>query len=357
MKRLLSYLFFISVSFTALCQGPPVWYDSAMRDMKYPREMFFTGFAIGKKNPGESAEDAIRRISDEAKVEAVSGIRMTVSKVMNSTSSSSLTTGSQGVSEVSKEDFVSSTIMRTDIRDVPGLLSEFWTDPDKGIVAAFAYVSKSELARKVDRRLTVNITKLEMAVEGIGELAAASRLKDASDALEGLKPILDDIDEDQKLLVSVDASLSDEDLQIPRFNELKNVISSIEDSLKDGVSIYLSCSAEIFGDAYSDFEEELKAALSGFRCHFVESSEDAERTIVINASAVEHSKSELYNLSNYFCYVNLDMTLENKVKGVCVYDGRISQKGGHTKSYRDAAVDGYKDIVGKVMLIIENNLL
>ena len=97
--------------------------------------------------------------------------------------------------------------------------------------------------------------------------------------------------------------------------------------------------------------------MSGFRCHFVESSEDAERTIVINASAVEHSKSELYNLSNYFCYVNLDMTLENNVKGVCVYDGRISQKGGHTKSYRDAAVDGYKDIVGKVMLIIENNLL
>ncbi len=343
MKRLLSYLFFISVSFTALCQGPPVWYDSAMRDMKYPREMFFTGFAIGEKNPGESAEDAIRRISDEAKVEAVSGIRMTVSKVMNSTSSSSLTTGSQGVSEVSKEDFVSSTIMRTDIRDVPGLLSEFWTDPDKGIVAAFAYVGKSELARK--------------AVEEIGDLAAASRLKDASDALEGLKPILDDIDEDQKLLVSVDASLSDEDLQIPRFNELKNVISSIDDSLKDGVSIYLSCSAEIFGNAYRDFEEELRAALSGFRCHFVESSEDAERTIVINASAVEHSKSELYNLSNYFCYVNLDMTLENNVKGVCVYDGRISQKGGHTKSYRDAAVDGYKDIVGKVMLIIENNLL
>ncbi|MDE6871082.1 MAG: hypothetical protein K2J62_03035 [Bacteroidales bacterium] len=357
MRRLLSYLFFIFLSSNAFCQGPPVWYDSSLRELKYPRDMYFTGFAIGEKNPGESDEAALRRISDEAKIEAVSSIRMTVSKVMSSMASSSMITGHDGISEISIEDFSSSTTIQTGIKDIPGLVSEVWPDPKKRTIAAFAYVGKSELLRKIDRRLTVNMTKLELAVEEAQKLAGASRPKEASDAVNALSVLLADIEDDQKLLISIDGQYSDEDLQIQKFSELKRQLSAICDSLKDGVAVCLICSAEIFGNAYSDFEKELKAAMSGMQCHFVESREEAERVIEIKALAVEHSNSELYGLKNYFCYVNVDLMLENAAKGVRLYEGRVSQKGGHTCGYGEAAKDGYREILEKLMTIIKENLL
>lgn len=356
MKHLLTYLLFL-VSLTAFCQAPPVWFDSAMRDLKYPKDAYFTGFAIGEKEPGEFNDAAVRRISDAAKAEAVSSIRMTVSKVMNTNAYSSLTTGSNGISEVSVEEFSSSTTMQIGIKDIPGLLSEVWTDPKKGTIAAFAYVGKSELLRKVDRRLTVNMTKLELSVEELRNFFEAGRFKDADDAVKASSALAADIEEDQLLLISIDEKHSDEDLQIQRFNELKHSVLSIRDSLKDGVPVFLCCSAEIFGNAYQEFENDIKASLSKLQCHLVESPENAERIIELNASVTEHSKSEIYNFRNYFCYVNVDIKLNDTVKGICLYEGRLSQKGCHTNCYDEAAKNGYGEIIGKVIQVIEEHLL
>lgn len=356
LKQLLTYLLLL-VSLTAFCQTPPVWFDPAMRDLKYPKDTYFTGFSIGEREPGESNDAAVRRISDAAKVEAASSIRMTVSKVMNTNAYSSLITGSNGMSEVSAEEFSSSTTMQIGIKDIPGLLSEVWTDPKKGTIAAFAYVGKSELLRKVDRRLTVNMTKLEMSVEELLKLVEAGRFKDAEDSVKASLDLAADVEEDQKLLISIDEKYSDEDLQIQRFNELKKSVLSVSDSLKDGVPVFLCCSAEIFGNAYPEFEKEIKASLSKLQCHLVESPENAERIIELNASATEHSKSEIYNFRSYFCYVNVDIKLNDTAKGICLYEGRLSQKGSHTSCYDEAAKNGYGDIIGKVIQVIEEHLL
>ncbi|MCM1177681.1 MAG: hypothetical protein NC308_07360 [Clostridium sp.] len=356
MERLLSYLLFLAVPLTALAQAPPVWYDSAMREMKYPREAFFTGFAIGEKSTDETYDTAVKRITEEAKVEAASSIRMTVSKVMSSTASSLLTSGSQGFSEVATEEFHSTTMMHTGIKDIPGLVSEVWTDSKKGTIAAFAYVSRKELARKVDRRLTVNMAKAELSVEEILRLKEASRLTDALSEIDRALILFQDIEEDQKLLISVDELYSDEDLQVTKANELKSTILSVRDDLRAGVAVYLDCSSELFGIGYPGFEKELKSALSKLQCHLVDSAQDAERVICVNACCEEHNMAEYSGFKNYFSYVNVDLRMDNPAKGVCLYEGRLSQKGGHTRGYEDAARSGYRDIIGKVVQIIEENL-
>jgi len=327
-----------------------------MREMKWPRSVYFTGFAIGEKNPGETNDEAVKRILGEAKVEVASSIKVTVSKVMNSSSRSLLTTGSEGISEVAMEDFTSSTMMQTGIKDIPGLASEVWTDGEKGTVAAFAYVSKSELVRKVDRRLIANMTKLELSVEEILRLKESSRLNDALSAIDKSLLLFQDIEEDQKLLISVDEDYSDEELQIARMNELKSTILTVRDDLKAGVAVYLECSAELFGNGYPEFEKEVKAALSKLQCHIVTSSQNAERTVHINAYSTKCNEIELSGFKNYFSYVNADLKVDNKVKGICVYEGRISQKGGHTRGYEEAARCGYRDIIKKVVQICEDNL-
>lgn len=140
------------------------------------------------------------------------------------------------------------------------------------------------------------------------------------------------------------------------FNQQKQQINQMLIEMRHGVTIYLHCSAEIFGEAYNAFEKELKGSIRSNEYSFTDSINQADWIIEVKCDATEYNSSEYGKTTTYFSHANGNVRIIKTISDQVVCEDSFSAKGGHTISYAKAAMSAYKELKLKLSKCIKEHI-
>lgn len=139
---------------------------------------------------------------------------------------------------------------------------------------------------------------------------------------------------------------------LTRCNEAEQAIKELIAELAYGTSIYLTCSANIFGAGYSALQNEVKGLLATDGCNFTDDLSQADWIIHIEASAREYNQMTIHSQTLYFAYMDASISIEKGSSSQRIYENSISTKGAHTLGYHNAARKACKDLSPQLSDII-----
>ena len=347
-------LFFIVLFAAGMMAGnaAPDWMDALKREELYPASKYYTGFATTTLQKGEEKTTVYDRVKQSARVDAISSIQVsveqTVERYMQNT---------QSGNSISTTDIMTSYAKsHSCIKDVPGLKVEVWENPKTGEMSAFAYVNIADLSRRLMRRILTNAGKAETELQAVEDLVERGDKSQARDKLLALQSIFDNIEGDQRVLLSIDSNISDEDLAVEEVNTLNKKHQTLTADLKNGIAIYFDCKADMFGKNYNTLLKEIQSAISPIGCMFVDSPEASDWAIYVDASAREYHVDQFGDVTSFTSYVDATLSVDKTTVGKRIYENEISIKGSHTHNYEQAARDAYKKLSSQISDIIKEQI-
>ncbi len=300
----------------------PFWCNDTWRATNYPREQYVQGFVVGSKQAGESIEQTYQRLKEQAQAEALQNIIAT----------------------------------QNAIKDIPTLSVESWHNPQTNEVFAFAWVKKEDLVRTLKKQIISRVTRAEMAIEEAEGLLAEGEKNAARKSIAKAIEHLQQVEEQQKVVQSVDSSTEMEDIAFAESNALKQRATALYQQLKHGVSVYIGGEITIFDKSYPTFINQIKQQISGIGCTFTTNEAEADWIIRLQGTTQEYNTLQKKSYSAFV--VMADVAIEIAKRGQIIYSGNVSQKGVHTINIEQAAKEAYseasKAIAAQINEIINN---
>lgn len=350
LKKTLLFLVFFPLCVFAQA---PDWLNADYRSLKYSADKYFTGYSIRAIQTGEDLSQALEKVKDAARVEAVQSISVHVENVTRDERFSKSVEDLRSFDEIIVETFSTQTQLTTDL-EIANLHIETYRNSDE--VIGFAYVKRSDVIRQFDKSITSKLSKLEIQMDNIDEMVTNGQKIEARTKLEPLYSAFADIEADQKVLLAID---EDADLESIQMLELKALIQRYNKTmaqLKNGLTIFIDCQADLFGEDYPTLVNELKGELSKIGCSFLDTSEGADWVITISTTAREYNTQNWGQVTSYFTFVDASISIQKIATNQMVYEDMVSVKGSHTLSYKEAVRAAYKDLIPLLDGIIKSNI-
>ena len=246
----------------------PFWCNDTWRATNYPREHYVQGFVIGTIQAGESIEQTYQRLKEKAQAEALQNIIAT----QNAT------------------------------KDIPNLSVESWHNPQTNEVFAFAWAKKEDLTRTLKKQIISRVTRAEMAIEEAEGLLAEGEKSAARKAIAKAIEHLQQVEDQQKMVQSVDSNTEMEDIAFAESNALKQRATALQQQLKHGVTVYIAGNVTIFDKSYPTFINQIKQQISGMGCTFTTNEAEADWVIRLQGTTRVYNtlRIALYNLQYHF---------------------------------------------------------
>ena len=353
MRKLLIVLL-SALSLTAFAQQPN-WYNESERASNYPKSSYFTGIAYGEVQRGESAGKAMERMKSAARVEALSTINTHVqSETTHRTHSESIETLDAWAESI-RETMDSRTTTKVDL-EIPGLQIEAWKNPSSNEVVAFAYVKRSTLIRQMEKKITVILTKIEASLDQVNEMINQGQKMQARETIKKVVPMFQELEQTQRILVAVDPMSDEESLQLAETKQFVQRYTRMAADLRNGIKIYLACTAKLTSANYPTLKSEIQGELSKMGVTFVNSAAQSDWSITVTATTRPYNAMTYGNVTTYFVYVDATIAIDKTATGQRIYENEISEKGGHTHNNDQAAREAYKTISPQISAIIREQI-
>lgn len=139
-------------------------------------------------------------------------------------------------------------------------------------------------------------------------------------------------------------------------NRKEQEVKQLLADLQYGTSIYLVCTADLFGVRYPTLQNELKGKLSAGGCNFTEDPTQADWVIRIDVSTREYNCLTVNASPLYFAYADANISIDKVVTSQRIYENGISVKGGHTIGYREAGEIACKNLNKELGDLILQNI-
>ena len=330
----------------------PMWCNDEWRAGNYPHELYVQGFVVGEVQAGESIEQTLQRIKEKAQAEAVQNITTSVEYTSSSIVQSDQLSGTMGFSEMTRELFSTSTTIHSSLKDIPNLSVESWHNPKTNDVYAFAWVKKTDLVRTLKKQIITHVTRAEMAIEEGEGLLAEGEKGAARKAIAKAIEHLQKVEEQQKVVQSVDSSTELEDIAFAESNELKQRATVLYQQLKNGVIVYIGGDVTVFDKSYPTFIQQIKQEISPTGCTFSMSETDADWAIRLQGTTHEYNTLQTGSYTAYFVLAEVTLQIVKGNTRSVIYEGSFSEKGSHTLNREEAAKEAYK----KIILLINDEI-
>lgn len=166
---------------------------------------------------------------------------------------------------------------------------------------------------------------------------------------------IEQIEADRKRLTQM---VEADDAEVPSISQLQETKRYLIDKANKlrYTLVYINCAANLFGEDYSAFCEEINSSLTDFDVSFVDEEESAEWVVSVTAKAREYTRHEMSGMNTYYAYADADLSIVKIATGKRVCQKRVSEKGGHFRGYDKAAQEAYKYLVPKVSAIIKEQI-
>jgi len=340
MKRIAAAILFATFFHVLNGQEKPVWLDEDFRQMKYPENTYFTGFAYGEIPTGRSLNDIVQTLKTEAQADLSRKIRV---KITSRTQSEIAATSANGRYSES-ESFTNRSTTESNV-DVAGINIETYHEAKTRTVYAFAYVNRFEMIGYYKSNLTMNLAQSEGLLQTAQSLEIAGEKPKAREQCEAAKSLLVKIRETQEVLTAIDP---DSDLQQTRTESLHNTLTKMQAQLAQAVYVYMESVESNFSRPTTVVANRLKSTLSGKGCSFVENPEQADFKINIEATTRHYNEDRGF----VTCYADVAIKLFDTRKAKTVFQDEFSQKGVATSQEtagRKALEDTAPAIVNKIL--------
>lgn len=355
MKRCLLCAFYI-VSCVFVFASNPTWLDKNQRDLLYSRDNYYIGFVQAEIEHDNQYEETIKRLKEQARFELISSIRVTVQSVQTNVSQNEQIIGTQSFEEITREQYTSASKIQSEIKDLPGLNIEDWFDTKTKTIYVFAWVSKTDLERKLTKQIIIAQTKAEMEYENAEALDSSGEKVKAVQTMQKVITILNEIESVQDLLLIVNSSIDVNDLGTVERNKLVQRAKSFINDSNNRISICLIDSTFIFGNKYSDLEASIRNELSQLGCVFTKEHTSADWIITIYGQTEEYNVYKTANFTSYTVLANVKITMYKVSQEQCILERTFSEKGGHTHNFQRAAREAYKYISPKIASTIKEQI-
>lgn len=247
------------------------------------------------------------------------------------------------------------TTFATDI-DVTLLVTKSHFNPHVNKMYVIAYVNKQDAARFYKRQTDVIFNDVEKYLSIADTYVETGFIAKAKEELKKAEPEFAKLEKPIFFMTLFD--LPDYELQevLKCRNDLEQTLNRKIADMEYGMNIYVECNTDMFGQKYFNLQKELKAKLSETGCNFVDDKTSATWAITINASSREYNKVDFGSSVNYFSYVDAEIAVEKVITNQRIYEDMITEKGGHTHNFSEAARDAYKKITPKIIELITENI-
>ena len=241
--------------------------------------------------------------------------------------------------EAAKREVASRMGISGDANTLVEVLSTYRQNTRDGF--AVAYVEKAAACDYYTRKLDVLINTIEGGISRANNLSVANNNDRAAQELRALLPSFSDMDTKISKLTAYGCSASPASYTSRR-NQLEQQVNAQINELETAVStIFVEVTADLFGDEYMQLEQAISTRLSAKDYMLADSPDEATYKVVIKAKARQHPAQNQYS---YFAYVDANVSIRNTKTNKLLYSGSVTQKGGSTFNYEDAARDAYKKI-------------
>ncbi len=318
-------IFIIPTSINA--QQKPTWLNESFREMNYPGNTFLREFAFDNKSPDESVGEAIERISEISRANLSLSILSTIHSVIESYSQNFEQDGQHQYSEQFQVYSKSESHMV-----ISGVNVETYFDEKDQMVYALAYANKYEVIGYYKALIQMELQKINSIVDNARKYEDELKKVSALEQYESAIPIFADIAFARGLLVAVD-NVGGSTYMVEEINNMQQTITEALIRLSNAISIYIVSNEDLFGSPQNSIENGIKGMMSAGNFNFVDSPEDAEWILEINATAREYNKTH----GIYFSYIDADVKLIRTISKANIYQDKFSVKGGHTLSFLEAA--------------------
>ena len=217
-------------------------------------------------------------------------------------------------------------------------------------------VERAKLTRQLTRSIPMELGKIEGIMPQINILIKKGEKMQARTMVEDALQQIAKIEEDQKTLALLDETADDEILMTAEVAEAKRYLIDKATKLRNAIDIYITCDAQLFDAENTAFLKDLQGELSQLGVSFVDSVNQADWSINIQAQAREYNKIELGGAANYFVYVDATLTIDKLANNKRVFEDAMSEKGGHSFNYEQAALDAYKHLVPRLSATIKEQI-
>ena len=217
-------------------------------------------------------------------------------------------------------------------------------------------VERAKLTRQLTRSIPMELGKIEGIMPQINILIKKGEKMQARTMVEDALQQIAKIEEDQKTLALLDETADDEILMTAEVAEAKRYLIDKATKLRNAIGIYITCDAKLFDAENTAFLKDLQGELSQLGVSFVDSVNQADWSINIQAQAREYNKIELGGAANYFVYVDATLTIDKLANNKRVFEDAMSEKGGHSFNYEQAALDAYKHLVPRLSATIKEQI-
>ncbi len=222
-------------------------------------------------------------------------------------------------------------------------------------IFVIAYVNKLNAVHFYQKQIDVILNNAKKHVSITDDYIEKGFLSKAKEEVTKAEKELTKLKKNIFFLTIFDCSENELQNTLQRCNEYEQAVKRKITDMKYGIKIYVQCNADMFGQNYINLSKELKAKISEMGCNFVDDKNLADWAIIINANSREYNKVNRGSVSNHFSYVDAEITLEKVITNQRIYENILTEKGGDTRNYNEAARDAYKKITPKIInLIIEN---
>lgn len=337
MKRIAATIFFAMVFLVVGGQEKPIWLDNDFRQMKYPENKYFTGFAYGETAVGKSLNDVVQTIKTEAQADLSKKIRVHIT----SRSQSEIATTSTNGRYSESEHFSNRSETESNV-DVTGINIETYHDTRTRMVYAFAYVNRTELSTYHKSSLAMNLAQAEGLLQTAQQLETSGEKTKSREQCELAKTLLAKIRTAQEILTATDSC---GDWHQARIEMLHNRLTQMLSQLAQAVYMYMECTESNFSKPTTVLVNRLRSMLSGKGCSFTENSEQVDFRINIEATTRYHNEDRGF----VTCYADVSISLFDVRKSKTVFQDEFSQKGVSTS--RETA--GRRSLEDAVLIIIE----
>ena len=311
---------------------------------------------MGEVQAGESIEQTLQRIKEKAQAEAVQNITTSVEYTASSLVQSDQHSGTMGFSEMTRELFSTSTTIHSSLQDIPNLSVESWHNPKTNEVFAFAWVKKTDLVRTLKKQIISHITRAEMAVEDAEGLLVEGEKGVARKTIAKAIEHLQQVEEQQKVVQSVDSNTEMEDIAFAESNALKQRATTLYQQLKHGVSVYICGEITIFDKSYPTFINQIKQQISGMGCTFTTNEAEADWVIRLQGTTREYNTLQTGAYTAYFVMAEVALQIVKGNTQSTIYEGSFSEKGSHTLNREESGYAAYAEVYQQVAAKVKETI-
>ncbi len=323
----------------------PMWVDVDVRNMQYPQDTYYTGYAEVFVGGGVNREAATKRAKQIAIGELSDRVRVAVSSKQQSIDVSY--SGSDIEEQIySKFSSLVQTVSQT---EVVGSKVQTYYSPTNSIVYAFAYVSREELKMYYQNQISLYINKVEGALMTASNLSSQGMKIKARQECLGVVDAFANIAYAQDLLTAVDPYASETTLQLIRSERLRSRLVQTLADLENSIYVYIDCTETVNGQTVVHIADRLPGLLiaqEGVGCVIADDPSMADYIIKVKAR-LDRIQDAPNNV--VFAYAQATLTVTN-THTQKVQQPQISEtKGGWTNGNRaNATVDAFNKLADKI---------